>query len=506
MGARMREELLAFVSERGTLLEPAAIDFLLSQSDPMGPLDRFLAACPEVPFMITLQDVLQAANLGRTAAIRVRPTPPPVPDLRETGVRVIIPALPAAASFRREGEPAADHAPDIRILRDITGRSTCEGTLEDFTRYFRNRFQTVSRMLRSRHEFAGAQDISRARRSTREVRFIGMISDVRATKNGHRILELEDETDRISALVLAASPAASETFVMDEVVGVVGKVNDRGLVIAESVVRPDVPGTRAFRGIEDHVRAAFISDVHVGSNTFLDEKWAKLTAWMSGDDEIARSLRYLVVSGDVVDGIGVYPRQDEELAIDDIYAQYEALAKMMAALPDHVSVVMIPGNHDAVRPAEPQPALPVPIQKLFDSNITFAGNPSLVSLHGVKVLAYHGRSMDDFVSTIPGMNYHRPLDAMREMLRMRHLAPIYGGKTPIAPEAEDHLIIEDVPDIFATGHVHSVGVDTYRGVVLVNSSTWQAQTPYQKMRNIEPLPARLPIIDLATGAAAIKEF
>jgi len=171
-----------------------------------------------------------------------------------------------------------------------------------------------------------------------------------------------------------------------------------------------------------------------------------------------------------------------------------------------VTVLLIPGNHDAVRPAEPQPALPASIQKLFDSNVVFAGNPSLLSLHGVRILAYHGRSMDDFVSTIPGMSYHRPLDAMKAMMRMRHLAPIYGGKTPIAPEATDHLIIEEVPDIFATGHVHSVGVEAYRGVVLVNSSTWQAQTPYQKMRNIDPLPARLPLVDLAMGQAVIREF
>lgn len=501
----MREELLAFVSKRGTLLEPAAVEYLLTQQDPVAPVDRFLASCGEVPFVVTLQDVVTAADLGRSAAGRARPVPiPPVPPPTPTVVAAV--SRGPSASFRRQGEPAADHAPEIKVLRDITGRSTCEGTLEDFTRYFRNRFQTLSRMLRSRRELGGAQEISKARRSTREVRFIGMVSDVRDTKNGHRILELEDETDRISVLVLADSPAASETFVDDEVVGIVGKVNDRGLVIAESVIRPDIPVARPFHGVGEHIRAAFLSDVHVGSTTFLDEKWSKLTAWMSSDDDLARSLRYLVVSGDVVDGIGVYPRQDEELAIDDIYGQYEALAKMMAQLPDHLTVVMIPGNHDAVRPAEPQPALPQPIQKLFDSNIVFAGNPSLVSLHGVKVLAYHGRSMDDFVSTIPGMNYHRPLDAMREMLKMRHLAPIYGGKTPIAPEAEDHLIVDEVPDIFATGHVHSVGVDAYRGVVLVNSSTWQAQTPYQKMRNIEPLPARLPIVDLGSGQAAIKEF
>ncbi len=494
----MREELLAFVSERGTLLEPEAVEYLLAQRDPMVPLERFFSSRHDVPFVVTLQDVMQAVGVARKAAAHLRVPP--------AGLPVHVPATVAPASFRRETEKASDHAPDVRILRDITGRSTCEGTLEDFTRYFRHRFVTLGRMLRSRRELGGAQEIAKARRSTHEVRFIGMVADVRTTKNGHRILELEDEADRISALLLADSPLASETVVSDEVLGIVGTVNDRGLVIAQSLVRPDIPVVRPFHGTSEHLRAAFVSDIHVGSNTFLDEKWAKLTAWMASEDEVARSLRYLVVSGDVVDGIGVYPRQDEELAIDDIYEQYEDLARKMAELPDHVTVVMIPGNHDAVRPAEPQPALPQPIQKLFDSNLIFSGNPSLVSLHGVKVLAYHGRSMDDFVSAIPGMNYQRPLDAMKEMLRMRHLAPIYGGKTPIAPEAEDHLIVEDVPDIFATGHVHAVGVDEYRGVVLVNSSTWQAQTPYQKMRNIEPMPARMPIVDLATGEAVIKEF
>ena len=496
MGPRMREELLAFVSERGTLLEPDAVEFLLVQRDPIAELDGFLRSCPETPFVVTLEDIRHAGEIARQA---LRPRTPL--DFRP----VAVVATPSA-SFRRLGEKAADGHPDVRILRDITGRSTCEGTLEDFTRYFRHRFQVLRGMLRQRRELAGAQDIAKARRSTREVRIIGMVADIRTTKNGHRIIEIEDELERIAVLLPAESAVAQEPVVSDEVLGVVGTVNAKGLVIAASLVRPDLPTAKPFPGTLGHARVAFMSDIHVGSRTFLEEKWSKVSEWLGGADEVARSIRYLVVSGDVVDGIGVYPRQDEELTIDDIYGQYEALARMIAALPDRLAVVMLPGNHDAVRPAEPQPAFPMSIQKLFDSNVIFAGNPSLLSLEGVRVLAYHGRSMDDLVSAIPGLSYQRPLDGMKAMLRLRHLAPIYGGKTPIAPEAEDHLIIDEIPDIFVTGHVHAVGVDQYRGVVLVNSSTWQAQTPYQKMRNIDPTPARLPIVDLGTGQAIIREF
>jgi DNA polymerase II small subunit len=451
--------------------------------------------------IITLDDVVRAQVIARAAAERSPPAPArpaaPVPALRQ-------PAPPSG--FHGGGTRAADVAEDLRILKDITGRSTCEGTLEDFSRYFRHRFHTLSRMLRSRPELAGAVEISKAKRLMRETRIIGMVKDVRTTKNGHRILELEDETDSVSVLVPADSGLGADTIVHDEVIGAGGFSNERGLFIAKSIVHPDIPVSKAFPRTPERVRVAFISDIHVGSRTFLADRWTKFKEWACDGDELARSLRYLVLSGDAVDGIGVYPRQDEELVLDDIYAQYEALAGMLGELPDHLKVVLLPGNHDAVRPAEPQPALPAAVRKLFDSNVTFVGNPCTLSLHGVRILAYHGRSMDDFVSALPGMTYAKPLDAMREMLRKRHLAPIYGGKTPIAPEAEDHLIIDAVPDIFVTGHVHAAAVGEHRGVVLLNSSTWQSQTSYQKMHNIEPMPARLPIVDLHTGEAILKGF
>ncbi len=487
----MRERLLAYVSQKGTLLEPDAVSYFLTQRDPVGELERLLASLPTTPLVLTLRDVMRAQALAR----EVSPQAPraPAPPL-------------VAASFRRGGDRAADHEPDVQILRDITGSSTCEGTIRDFLGYFRNRFHTLGRMLRSRRELQGAQDILKAKRSTREVRFIGLVSQVRVARSGHRILEVEDETDRVSVLLPVDSARGGEMAIPDEVIGVVGTMNDRGLVIAQSIVRPDLPVTRAFHGTKDRIRAAFLSDIHIGSKTFLEDRWSNLTAWLRDGDEIARSIRYLVVSGDVADGIGVYPNQADELSITDIYGQYEAIARHMAALPDHITVILIPGNHDAVRPAEPQPAFPSMIQKLFDSNVVFAGNPALLSLSGVRVLAYHGRSMDDFVSAVSGLTYQRPLDAMKIMLRMRHLAPIYGQKTPIAPEAQDLLVVDEVPDVFVTGHVHSAGVDQYRGVVLVNASTWQGQTLYQKMRNIEPIPARLPVVDLSTGHATIRAF
>jgi DNA polymerase II small subunit len=128
------------------------------------------------------------------------------------------------------------------------------------------------------------------------------------------------------------------------------------------------------------------------------------------------------------------------------------------------------------------------------------GNPCHFSLEGVEVLSYHGMSLMDFISAIPNLNINNPLDIMKEMLRRRHLAPVFGDKTPLAPECRDWMVIDSVPDIFVTGHVHSAGMENYKGVLLINSSTWQSQTEYQKMMNFQPQPAKVAVVDLQSLA------
>jgi DNA polymerase II small subunit len=95
---------------------------------------------------------------------------------------------------------------------------------------------------------------------------------------------------------------------------------------------------------------------------------------------------------------------------------------------------------------------------------------------------------------------------MKLLLKARHLAPIYGGRTPIAPEREDHLVIEEVPDIFHAGHVHVVDKDEYRGTLIINSGAWQSQTAFQANMGIEPTPGIVPLVDLSTLTTITKDF
>ncbi|MGP8331337.1 MAG: DNA-directed DNA polymerase II small subunit [Methanosarcinaceae archaeon] len=417
----------------------------------------------------------------------------------------------------------------VNIISDITDQSTCVGEYMEFVQYFRNRYSKLSEMIRGRVNARPIESLVKNRRQGggmrqekgkngyNEISIIGMVSNIKTTTNGHKIIELEDPTGSFSVLVRMADKELfnkASRLVLDEVVGITGALtNDGNLMIVKKIIRPDLPAM-SIRRNNTSGKAVFISDVHIGSSTFLEDAWQHFIDFLNGDvdnnamREIAKEVRYLVVAGDLVDGVGIFPGQDKELAIYDVYDQYKKAVEYFDQVPDYIKVIIGPGNHDAVRQAEPQPQFPDHIRSNFNGNcnITFVGNPAMVNLDGVKVLMYHGRSIDDLVAAIPGVSYQEPTTAMVEMLKRRHLSPIYGSKVSIAPEKHDHFVINQIPDIMHCGHVHTVGVKNYKNVLLINSGTWQAQTEFQKRVNLVPMPAQIPVVDLSNLKTTMLKF
>jgi len=389
-------------------------------------------------------------------------------------------------------------------LCDITGRSTCVGEYQDFVRYFRDRYSRIREMLSGR---LNARPIESLKKDLagREISIIGMVMDVRTSAKGNKVVELEDPTGMVTVIFTKGDLASEEitNLVLDEVVGVTGTTDGKGRFFGKTLLRPDLQARSSIATGEGG--ALLLSDVHVGSTYFMEDAWERFIEWISGemDDplEIASKVKYAVIAGDLVDGIGIYPGQEADLAIMDIWEQYERAAELINEIPDRIQIVLSPGNHDVVRQAEPQPALPDSLQGLFKKNVVFVGNPATFRLGGVEWLVYHGRSIDDLVLKIPGLSYGEPEKAMVEMLKRRHLSPIYGNRVSIAPEEEDLLVIRRPPAVLHCGHVHTIGMTRYKGVTVINSGTWQGQTDFQKKMNIQPTPAIVPYLDLSTMRA-----
>jgi DNA polymerase II small subunit len=387
--------------------------------------------------------------------------------------------------------------PSVEVISGKPGTSGCVNGTSDYLHYFRDRYNRLGGMIRSR---CSAMPIEALTRNTRyrqeECTIIGMVVDVKTTTNGHRIADIEDSSANIPVLFRKDRPVFSdaERIIQDEVIGVKGKLsNDGKLFFGEQLYRPDIRIDNTQYKSEQPGKAVFISDVHVGSDTFLETCWNRFADWLSDSD-----FSYLLIAGDLVDGIGIYPGQESELVIKNIYEQYDAFGAMMQDLPSRMKIIISPGNHDVVRGAEPQPVIPQQFTKKFPENCRLVENPALVNLQGVRVLMYHGRSIDDMIGLIPGASYEQSGLMMEEMLQRRHLAPVYGRRTPIAAGKTDRLIIDPLPEILHTGHVHIRGLTQYRGVLGINAGTWQSQTAFQKQMNVNPTPAQAVMVDLQT--------
>ena len=400
---------------------------------------------------------------------------------------------------------------DFHVIQDTSRKSYTSGEIKDFSVYFKSRFEKLGGFLDKRGEMKDHIPINKIRKTDDVVKIIGMVNDIINTKNNHKIIDLEDETGNISVLIHNENHKLfekAELIVKDEVIGIVGSKKGK-FIIASDIVHPGVP--RIDEKPMDF-SSVFISDVHIGSCTFLEDAFTNFVKWINtdfGDDDqlkIAEDVKYLVVAGDVVDGIGVYPHQEKELIIKDIYQQYDEAARLFGEIREDIKIIIAPGNHDAVRLAEPQPAISEEYAKsLYDlKNVEFISNPGIVSLDGINVLMYHGRSFDDMAMTVKGFSHQESDLIMKELLEKRHLAPIYGERTPLASEFEDHLVIEEIPDVFHTGHVHINAYKKHKGIHMINSGTFQSQTEFQKIYNIMPTCGEVPVLN--RGAFKLLKF
>ncbi|MHB9287450.1 DNA-directed DNA polymerase II small subunit [Halobacteriales archaeon Cl-PHB] len=501
------------LADRGFNAEREAVTLLANTEDPEETLDRALDAAPADALKLTTDHVRTALQADTDSAPRTdtgAETPTVSPGEAGTTSHDSGPAAPLETGGSGTVQTAGDRSPAAPTVEgDMTGQSTGTGTYENFVSVFRDRYEKLSRQLRGRVNHRPTHSVADMAPGS-DAAIVGMVSDIRSTASGHWLVELEDTNGTFPCLVMKDRSFAKSVreLLLDEVIAVEGTLaDDGGILFVDSLHFPDVPRTYSPSTADRHVQAALISDVHVGSQEFMEDAWNAFADWLHSPE--AQSVEYLLIAGDMVEGVGIYPDQDEELDIVDIYDQYEAFSEHLKAVPGDIEIVMIPGNHDAVRLAEPQPAFDEELRDIMsahDARVT--SNPSTVTVEGVSVLMYHGVSLDEVIAELPdeSATYDEPHRAMYQLLRKRHVAPQFGGHTRLAPEEEDHLVIEEVPDIFHSGHVHKLGYGKYHNVLTINSGCWQAQTAFQKSVNIDPDAGFAPIVDLDTLDLTVRKF
>jgi len=390
---------------------------------------------------------------------------------------------------------------DHKITFDPTLKITTGEGVKGYNSLFSSRYNKLKRIISDRPESRMLKTIAsvKSAKSDDDMYVCGLVTS-RITERSITKLVLEDPSGLFEGIVFdtelqkVAGSLLNDQFIMARI----GIGKNSGYIIKD-LISPDIPDQATNRS-ETETYAVFLSDLHIGSKYFMEEEFTEFVSWLSSPDPIARKIRFVLIGGDLVDGVGIYPNQDKELVCQTIEEQLKKVEELIDKVPNYIKIFIMPGNHDPGRRALPQPAIP----KKYNSglwereNVFMVGNPAVVSLNGVKVMMFHGQSIDDIVKTTPGLSYDKPTNVMKHLLRARHLSPIYGSQTPIAPEIEDLMVIDEIPDIFHVGHVHRAELDMYKGILLINSGSWQKQTPFQASVGMTPNPGIALMVNLKT--------
>ena len=403
----------------------------------------------------------------------------------------------------------------VKVLSDVKFKS---GKVEvgDFVRHFRSRFEALKEILVEKN-FDNLSSIRRIGVNSGVYTIVAMVTSRRITKNRNLLLEVEDLTGRGVVLVNRENQGLfdeASNLMLDDVVAFRVSGSSR-MLFANGIIFPD-----SKLGVERHgdrdEYIAFSGDLHIGSKMFLERNLMKFVSWLNGEvgDErqraIAMKVGYLILTGDLVDGVGVYSGQDKFLNIKSCRGQYRKVAEILGKIRRDVQIVICAGQHDAVWVGEPQGV----VSKKWASglygmkNVSLVSNPALIEVDGFKILMYHGASINrikDLVSGSWELGTGGPTRVVREMLKRRHLAPTHGVMDYV-PREKDLMVIGDVPDIIATGDQHRAEVDSYNNILMVASSCWQSITPFGKKIGNVPEPCRVPLFNLKTREVKIVDF
>lgn len=526
-----RRNLLERLVQSGLQISPDALDYVLSLEAPSLAVDSIITgrtktAYPSVLSRIFIEKLLSGdpqeseSSLEQLESYQIEEFPGPI-----------------------DQGPSEEQDWPIRILKNPDKASVgSEGSVDDFLALFTDRYKRIKRIYAGRMDTQGALSPAVAKTKTSDsLRFeslakrgqrrkkppnlnvIGIVKSKNISRSQNIILEIEDSEGTIICVVPTGTKGLkgqqlsekANSVLLDEIVCVSGYVDRDGRMIANDVIFPDIPTTKEVGRARRDVYAVFISDLHCGSNEFLEDEFDRLIDWIRGrdvdaaDKNMVNRIQYIFIAGDLVDGVGVYPEQRGDLAIPSIYEQYALLADKLRNLPDGIKILCIPGNHDACRQALPRPPIPkefAPSLYGLGDRIMMFGDPCQIVVEGVNVILTHGDSLDDLVTNIPGASYKEPAIPMKSLLQKRHLAPLFGGKTELAPLHRDWMVIETPPDIIHFGHAHHNAVDVHRGVQIINSGTFQSQTDFMRKQGIVPTPGIVTLVNLRTGAPELKFF
>ncbi len=406
------------------------------------------------------------------------------------------------------------------IKTDIPERTSDKPDISAFRQLFRNRFDQLSNILKK--NLNSSETILKRNLPTEEIPqiksgiLIGMVQDTRVLHTNRFVIQLEDpESEIITNCVMVQDSDSFPEYrdiIRDTIIGISGVLpkNFRGGDITafwgKDIIRPGFLPIK-FKPTSDSRKILFIADIHFGSKYFSRSVFAKLIKFLTLKDlnplyeNIASKVDSIIIAGDLVDGIGHFSDQKDQISLHSLQTQYEHLATFLMEIPTHIQIIVIPGEHDATQTALPQPAIDKKIAKslLALPNLMSHGNPLRLSVENLNLLVFHGQGNYTFYQKQFHQEQFNPILGIKHLLEYRHLCPEYGSFYPLAPFKKDYLVIDEIPEVVVSGHFHQAHYEEYKGVKIITCGTFQRK--HQKLSHIgnDVSIGIVPVLDTVSG-------
>ncbi|TFH00329.1 MAG: DNA polymerase II small subunit, partial [Nitrosopumilus sp.] len=248
---------------------------------------------------------------------------------------------------------------EVKILSDPTGKITSGEGVKGYNALFSSRFNKLKRIISDRPEsklLKSAASLKNAKIDN-DLYVCGLVTVRNSERNVTKIV-LEDPSGSFEGIIFDEElQKTAGTLLMDQfVMARIGSAKNSGYIIKD-LIFPDIPD-QAKNKSESDAYAVFLSDLHIGSKYFMEEEFTDFVSWISSPDPVARKIRFVLIGGDIVDGVGIYPNQNKELVCQTIQEQLKKAEDLIDKIPKNVKIIIMPGNHDPGRRALPQPAIP----------------------------------------------------------------------------------------------------------------------------------------------------
>ena len=90
-------------------------------------------------------------------------------------------------------------------------------------------------------------------------------------------------------------------------------------------------------------------------------------------------------------------------------------------------------------------------------------------------------------------------------MKRRHLSPTHNLNLTLRMKKDPH-VIEKIPDIMVSGHIHKARIGKYKNTISISGSCWQSTTAFQEKVGHKPDPGMIPILNLKTRKANMLSF